>query len=174
MVAVLLVTAGCRHPDTVSPPASPLTKAPAALAREDGVAPHGRTARDHGLGVLRSWDARRAEAYSAGDVAALRRLHVPGSLLARQDVAVLRRYRERGLRVTRLEQQVFSVDVHEAGARAVTMTVVERLARTSVRRSERRQGGSGQWVLPASGFERRTLRFEREAAGWRLSWARAG
>ena len=171
---MLLVPAGCRHADTVAPPASPLTEASAALAREDGVDVHVRTARAHGLEVLRSWDARRAEAYAAGDVAGLRRLHVPGSPLARQDVAVLRRYRERGLRVTRLEQQVFSVDVHEAGARAVTMTVVERLARTPVRRSERPQSGSGQWVLPASGFELRTLRFERAAAGWRLSWARAG
>ena len=172
---MLLVPAGCRHDGTVAPPASPITQSSAAPGRAHGVAPHAQTAREHGLEVLRSWDAKRSEAYVDGDVAALRRLYVPGSPLARQDVAVLRRYQERGLRVTRLEQQVFSVDVHAAGGRAVTMTVVERLARAWVRRPDRPPTGSWQWALPASGVERRTLRFELVAlAGWRLSWARAG
>lgn len=172
VVAALLVT-GCRHGDIAPVPPAPVAESSAVVGQAGEQTPAARTARSQGLDVLRSWDSRRSQAYAAGDVAALRRLYTTGSPLAEQDAAVLRRYRERGLQVARLRQQVISVEVHGAGARLVTMTVVERLARTPVRSSEPARRGAAQWELPASGFQRRLLRFERAGGAWRLSWARA-
>ena len=106
-------------------------------------------------------------------MAALRRLYGSGSALAAQDVSVLRRYGERGLRVTGLQQQVVSLEVHAAGAGAMTLEVVERLARAGVRPTTGPGTATGSVSLPASRFARRLLRFERVDGAWRLSWARA-
>lgn len=147
------------------------TTQPAVSGATAAGTPATPTARGRALEVLRGWDSRRADAYARGDAAALRRLYVPGSLLAERDVAVLRRYRARGLHVTGLRQQVVSVEVRAAGSRVVSMTVVERLAGHA--QADATAAGTS-WGLPASGFERRVLRFERAGGGWRLSRARAG
>ena len=49
--------------------------------------------------ALHDWDDRRASAWAAADPAALRALYEPGSAAGRVDVAMLRAWRERGLRV---------------------------------------------------------------------------
>jgi hypothetical protein len=63
------------------------------------------------LEVLHSWDARRAEAWAATDVVALRSLYVRGSGAGRADVRLLRAYEARGFVVRRLVTQIFAVSV---------------------------------------------------------------
>jgi hypothetical protein len=70
-----------------------------------GTSPGARRA----LAVLRGWDHRRAEAWRRGDPTALAALYTPGSRAGRRDVADLKRWRRRGLRVVGLRQQVLSL-----------------------------------------------------------------
>ena len=65
--------------------------------------------------VLRAWDGRRAEAFAAGDLAALGRLYVPGSRAGTADRALLRGYLDRGLRVEGMRVQVLALDVPRSG-----------------------------------------------------------
>ena len=59
-----------------------------------------RSAEPYAVRVLRAWDARRSRAYAHADGAALADLYVAGSRTGAADRAVLRGYRDRGLRVT--------------------------------------------------------------------------
>ncbi len=61
------------------------------------VAPWPEPAGLRAVRVLERWQDDRAAAYSSGDVAALRRLHVRGSIAGRRDVRVLRAYVARGV-----------------------------------------------------------------------------
>jgi hypothetical protein len=177
VVGLVLVAATACRPDTtgaqpVAPAPTPVTSGTASGTPEAESAPR------HALAVLHEWDGRRSEAFAAGDAAALRRLHVAGSPLAQRDVEVMWRYRERGLTLTRVQQQVASVDVLVAAPRTVTVSVVERLALTQVSEpgtgETRAASVTGQRSLPSTPFARRVLRFELVDEAWRLSWARAG
>jgi len=101
------------------------TPAPARLVSvpvtDDRRSPEARA-----LGVLRRWDARRAAAWSTGDPAALARLYVPGSRTGAEDVADLRRWVRRGLRVTGLHQQVASLLLAHWSAHRVVALVTDR------------------------------------------------
>ncbi len=77
--------------------------------------------------VLHAWDERRAEAWAAGDVAGLRSLYVTGSAAGRADAAMLRAWRERGLRVEGMEMQLLSVDVRRRTPHLLVLDVVDRL-----------------------------------------------
>ena len=79
--------------------------------------------------ALRGWDRRRAEAYAAGDLAALRRLYVPGSRAGAADLAMLRRYVARGIRVTGMRMQLLAVDVRAHTPRLLRLRVTDRLTR---------------------------------------------
>jgi hypothetical protein len=59
--------------------------------------------------VLAAWDADRASAWAAGDVRRLRALYAPGSVAGQRDVAMLRRWLDRGLAVTDLQTQVLAL-----------------------------------------------------------------
>ena len=172
--ALTVLATGCRS----GPDEGPVAAATEPLPSTQGADPRTGaqvTGRSQALSVLREWDSRRSAAFAADDERSLSRLYVPGSPLASQDLAVLRGYRERGLRVLHAEQQVVSVEVHETSSQQVTMSVVERLAagRVEVVPS---MGASTRpdRPLPASGFSRRVLRFERTRGEWRLSWASEG
>lgn len=77
--------------------------------------------------VLHAWDERRAEAWAAADVAALRDLYAPGSAAGRADAAMLRAWRDRGLRVEGLEMQLLSVQVRRRTSDRLVLDVVDRL-----------------------------------------------
>lgn len=94
-------------------PAAPVPSVPSA----------GATA----LGILHAWDASRARAYATGRAQRLRELYVPGSSAGRADVALLRGYHRRGLRVTGMRTQVLSLAVLEHRADLWRLRVTERL-----------------------------------------------
>lgn len=99
MTLLVLVLCGWA---VLRPPAAPTTGQPvAAPARAESEA----------LELLRDWDSRRAEAWAAGDVVALRSLYVPGSASAEADVEMLRRYVARGLVVEGLSTQVLALSL---------------------------------------------------------------
>jgi hypothetical protein len=83
--------------------------------------------------VLAAWDADRAAAWASGDVRRLRSLYTPGSVAGNRDVAMLRRWLDRGLVVEGLRTQVLSLhEVRRASDQwvlSVTDRVVDGVAR---------------------------------------------
>ena len=67
------------------------------------------------LRALHHWDAQRAIAYRTDDAQSLRDLYARGSSAARADLAVLRAYDRRGVRVTTMTPQVLSFTVLDRG-----------------------------------------------------------
>ena len=119
VVLVLVLWVGTSFRDAPGVPA-----APAAPARP---AAHQGADRSELLGLLAAWDARRARAWAAGDVPALRRLYVDGSLTGRRDAAMLQAYVARGLSVRGLRTQVLRVRVLRRDAGAVSLSVTDRM-----------------------------------------------
>lgn len=77
--------------------------------------------------VLHDWDDRRAAAWSAGDLGALRSLYAPASPAGRADVAMLQAWRERGLRIEGMRMQLLDLDVRRASAARLDLVVTDRL-----------------------------------------------
>lgn len=119
------------------------------------------------LAVLRRWDRQRAAAWRRADVPALARLYLPGSRAGRADVADLRRWRRRGLRVTGLRQQLASVRVVRQRRRRLVVLVTERTVGGIVVGLARRR------LLPRSSWAVHRIVLVRSAAGWRVVEARA-
>ncbi|GAB3787729.1 hypothetical protein [Nocardioides ungokensis] len=80
------------------------------------------------LAALHAWDRRRARAWARGDLAALRRLYVPGSRAGRRDLAMLAAWDRRGLRVHGMRMQVLAADVRARSSRRLVVVVTDRLA----------------------------------------------
>ncbi|QYJ05329.1 hypothetical protein KUV85_06530 [Nocardioides panacisoli] len=131
------------------------TSAPAPVAGESPV------------GVLRAWDRRRADAWSTGDAAGLARLYADGAEAGRRDVAMLRRWNDRGLRVHGMRMQVLDVDVRRATDRRVVVHVTDRLTGAVAERVD----DGRRWELPADRAETRRLVFRRTTSGWVLAAA---
>jgi hypothetical protein len=141
--------------DTGDDPSGRTTLSPAPTRADDPAA--------RALDVLAAWDRSRAAAYSAGDVAALHALYVPGAPAGRRDVAVLRRYAARGLEVRGLGLQRSAAEVVVATDRRLAVEVVERLAAGRV------VSGGAEVALPADRPERRVVRLVRGARGWQVA-----
>jgi len=90
-------TGHTRPIDPAPPDQVDVTRGPVAVAPE--------------VDVLRSWDLRRASAYSRGDVASLRALYVDGARAADADARMLREYTRRGLRLEGMQMQILAVEV---------------------------------------------------------------
>jgi hypothetical protein len=133
-----------------------------AAGRRDAPAPKPRAvAGDTAVRMLHDWDEQRAAAYSAGSARRLRDLYVPGSSAGAADLRVLRGYRERGLRVTRMRSQVLSLSVLDRRPGWRLLGVTDRLVATVAMRAGRRvvlprdratsheitmmRGGDGRW-----------------------------
>jgi hypothetical protein len=103
------------------------------------------------LRVLHAWDARRADAWAAGAPARLRALYVSGSAAGEADVRLLRRYRARGLRVTRMRTQVLALHVLEERPHRRRVEVSDRLAGAVVvgagRRTTLPRDAASTWVV---------------------------
>ena len=85
------------------------------------------------LAVLRAWDERRAQAWAAGDTAALGGLYVDDSAAGAADVRLLQHYVRRGVVVPELRMQVLQASVLVDRPRRVVVRVIERLASREVR-----------------------------------------
>ncbi len=115
------------------------------------------------LSVLRQWDDARARAWASADVAALRSLYLPGSTAAARDVSMLLRWRERGLRVERMQTQVLAIRVVTESPDRLELVVTDRLALAVA-------AGRGQRaVLPADGVTTRRVTLRRVGGVWRVA-----
>ncbi len=117
--------------------------------------------------VLHDWDDRRAAAWSAGDVAGLRALYVPGSAAGRADVAMLRAWRERGLRVEGMRMQLLDLDVRRASDARLDLVVTDRLTGAVA------VGPGVRRPLPRDGFTSRRVVLVERAGEWRVAEVRA-
>ncbi len=160
LAAGLVARAALHHPPARTTHAAPAT-AVAPAARDIGVV------RAVGsLAVLRDWDRARAAAWAAGDPAVLRDLYAPGSAAGRADVAMLRRWTARGLRVEGMSMQVLSVELRLRTDRRLVLVVTDRLVgAVAVGPGGRRSD------LPRDGATRRRLELRRIAGDWLLASA---
>jgi hypothetical protein len=117
--------------------------------------------------LLHAWDRRRALAWARGDVQALGDLYTAGSPAGRADVALLKAYLHRGLRVTDLRMQVFAVLVLHHGHGRWRLLVTDRLARAVA------VGAGGAVRLPRDSAATRVISLLRGPDGrWRVSAVR--
>jgi hypothetical protein len=114
------------------------------------------------LVLLRDWDRRRAAAWASGDPIALARLYVPGSRTGVRDRLDLRRWADRGLRVTGLRQQVRSVRVIARTRQRLVVVVTDRTVGGVAVAATRRT------ALPTSGWETHRITLRRSGPGWRV------
>lgn len=96
-----------------SPSAHPTAAAAAAAAVKEATQ------------ILRLWDEARARAWATGDQKALEALYVPDSAAAAVDVAMLRRWLDRGLRVTGVERTISSLEVLERSEQKLRLAFLE-------------------------------------------------
>ncbi len=112
--------------------------------------------------VLDRWDLARAAAWSRGSVLALRSLYVPGSSVGRADVALLRRYRHRGLRVAGLRTQVLAWSVVSSRSDRLVLRVTDRLVGGVAVRA----AGGTRARLPVDRPSERVVTFVRRDGRW--------
>lgn len=118
------------------------------------------------LGVLRAWDGRRASAWAHGDAGALRALYTGGSRTAAADLAMLRSYAARGLRVEGMRTQVLAARVRVRTAERLVLVVTDRLVGAVAR------GPGTRVVLPVDAASTRTVSLRLVAGEWRVSEVR--
>lgn len=157
MLSLLSLLSGCSGPvpgRAGTPPAASSAAVPAS-------APAVRA-----IDVLRSWDRARARAFAAGDVAALRRLYVPGSAAGTTDAGTLRAYLRRGLRVEGMRMQVLALDVLVGEPDRLRLVVTDRLADGAVA-----TGPGGAVPLPADRASTRTVELVRDGphGAWQVA-----
>jgi hypothetical protein len=176
LMLLCLPAAGCGESapprasgQTTSPPAR--AAAPAAARESPEV-----TVEPGALAILRAWDRARARAYASGDIAALRRLYLPGSSAGRADAALLRGYLERGLRVTGMRMQVLEARVLQREPDLLRLRVTDRLthAVAEVAGAAPAAGvagaAEGRRVLPEDQASTRVVELRRDRGGrWRVA-----
>lgn len=113
--------------------------------------------------LLGGLDAARAHAFVTDDEAGLRDVYADDRT-ARADIAVLRSYRERRLRLEGMLMVRESCRVTARSSRRMTLDVVDRLAPTRVRASD-----GAERDLPRDQPTRRVVILERTPAGWRVA-----
>lgn len=157
---VVVVRAAVHHPPSRTTTATPATSV-APAARDIGVVDAVGS-----LAVLRDWDRARAAAWAEGDPAALRDLYARGSAAGRADVAMLRRWTARGLRVEGMGMQVLAVELRLRTGRRLVLVVTDRLVGAVA------VGPDGRRTpLPRDGATRRRLEFRRTEGEWLLASA---
>jgi hypothetical protein len=117
--------------------------------------------------VLHDWDDRRAAAWAADDPGALRALYTGGSPVGRADVALLRRWHERGLRVDGMQLQLLEIEVRRASATHLDLVVTDRLTGAVARRPGVRV------PLPADVPSTSRVVLVRDGGTWRVRQASA-
>ncbi|WP_205473561.1 hypothetical protein [Nocardioides sp. SYSU D00038] len=116
--------------------------------------------------VLKQWDLRRAAAWTAGDVVALRSLYVPGSRAGERDARMLRAWLGRGWRVTALQTQVLRLRVLTGEPRRWRLLVVDQVVSGSAVGPGRRR------ALPRDGPTARVVELRRVAGRWLVASVR--
>jgi hypothetical protein len=127
-----------------------------------------RPVQPYAVRVLRAWDARRARAYAHADGAALADLYVAGSRTGAADRAVLRGYRDRGLRVTGMRTQVLAARVLRESGRRLVLLVTDVLVDAVAG-----DGRRARWALPHDRPSTRRVVLVRDRGTWRVAEAYA-
>ena len=130
----------------------------------DGATAPAPSAEVRALSVLHDWDVRRAAAWASGDVEALAALYTTGSTSGAGDVAMLRRYRSRGLVVRDLAMQVLRARVLVDRPRLVEVEVTERLSSAVAY-----EPAVGSQVLPRARAATHRLLLRRVGGTWRMA-----
>lgn len=159
MALVLAVSRDQASP-VAAPPEPDRAAASIAPRAVDGLDVRGAVA---SLTVLRNWDAARASAWARGSPPALQRLYLPGSRSGARDVAMLRSWRSRGLRVHGMRMQVMGVELRTRAERRIVLVVTDRLVGAVA------VGRGGRRVLPQDRISTRRLTFVRRHGQWRVS-----
>jgi hypothetical protein len=153
LVALTLVAAGVlRLADAGTPRPVPVA------SRADPAAPPP----DEALAVLHAWDRARADAWAAGDARALGALYTPGSAAGRRDVAMLRRWSDRGLVVRGMAMQVLDARLRVRTADRMVVVVTDRLTGAVA------VGPGVRRPLPEDRASTRTLTLRRGARVWQV------
>ncbi|HEX7740744.1 MAG TPA: hypothetical protein VF426_13965 [Marmoricola sp.] len=118
------------------------------------------------LDVIHHWDARRAAAYRADDAGLLRSLYARGSSAGTADLAVLRAYDRRGVRVTTMTPQVLAFTVLDREPDRLRVRLTGRVA-------ARGDDGRRCLLLPTSPISIRDLTLRRSAGRWVMVSVRA-
>ncbi|GAB3260796.1 hypothetical protein [Nocardioides dilutus] len=116
--------------------------------------------------VLAAWDADRSAAWAAGDVRRLRSLYTPGSVAGERDIAMLRRWLERGLIVTDLRTQVLALRELRRSSDHWVLEVTDRLVDGLAR------DGTTTRRLPADSATTRTVALRLVGGRWLVSSVR--
>jgi hypothetical protein len=112
------------------------------------------------LAVLHAWDQARSRAYGRGDPAALRRLYLPRSEAGRADLAQLRWYAGRGLRVAHLTTQVLAAATLVRRPGRLRLRIVDRVAAGEA------LGRGRCWPMARDRARRRTVELRRVRGRW--------
>jgi len=136
--------------DTVTTPTSPSA----------ATQPADRAQQTQALTILRAWDARRAQAWAAGDVAGLRRLYTPGSASGASDCADLKQYVDRGLVVEGMTTQILAASVVSFEPEHVVLDITDRLAASTA------VGDGGRFKLPGTQAQELTVELVRQHGVW--------
>lgn len=115
--------------------------------------------------VLHAWDERRAAAWAAADPAGLARLYTSGSPAGAADVAMLRAWQARGLRVVDLRMQLLAIETRRRTPHRLVVVVSDRIA------SGVAVGGGVRRTLPRDTVSTRRVVLVRVAGEWRVAQA---
>lgn len=116
--------------------------------------------------VLRDWDAARASAFARGDATALRALYSGASRAGTSDLAMLRAYRARELRVRGMRMQILSLEVLDRTPRRLRLEVTDRLVGAVA------VGDGQRLVLPRDRPTTRVIELRRSGGSWRVASVR--
>jgi len=141
--------------------------AAAGLASGGAAAPRRTPSRDDAVSsaalraaeVLSAWDQRRAAAWADGGAGRLARLYTTGSRTGARDVAELRRWHRRGLRVVGLRQQVAALRLRVPTSHSLVLTVTDRTV-DGIAVGQRRT------ALPTSAWVTHRIRLRRLHGRW--------
>jgi hypothetical protein len=117
--------------------------------------------------VLGGLDAVRTEAFVTGDVSLLSHVYADDRV-AKADVAMLRSYRERGLRLEGMAMLRESCRVTDRSPGRVVLDVVDRLGPTAAR-----TGDGKRLELPTDRPTRRTVVMHEIDDAWRIAEVRS-
>ena len=127
---------------------------------------HARAASPDWSAVLDRLDRKRERAYAAEDPALLRAVYVSGSPVLRHDLATLRAYSDRGVRLTGVRLRSLDVEPLGRSGPYVRLHVVDQLDRPTA------HGADGTVRLPRDRATVRVIVLRDATDGWRIAAVR--